>query len=49
MFVEDVSLHLTRMTLLEIFQKHNPDDEHGETSDLNEQQLLDLVEYLKTL
>ena len=36
-------------TLLEIFQKHNPDDEHGETSDLNEQQLLDLVEYLKTL
>ncbi|MCP4784013.1 MAG: beta-propeller fold lactonase family protein [Fuerstiella sp.] len=36
-------------TLLEIFQKHNPDDEHGTTSDLSEAQLNDLVEYLKTL
>jgi YVTN family beta-propeller protein len=36
-------------TLLEIFQKHNPTDNHAETSDLSEAQLLDLVEYLKTL
>ncbi|MCC7338270.1 MAG: beta-propeller fold lactonase family protein [Pirellulaceae bacterium] len=36
-------------TLLEIFQQHNPHDEHSTTSDLNEDQLRDLVEYLKTL
>jgi mono/diheme cytochrome c family protein len=36
-------------TLLEIFQKYNPNDEHGTTSDLSEAQLQDLIEYLKTL
>ena len=36
-------------TLLEIFQQHNPHDEHSTTSDLSEDQLRDLVEYLKTL
>lgn len=36
-------------TLLEIFQDHNPHDEHSTTSDLTDEQLRDLVEYLKTL
>ncbi len=36
-------------SLLEIFTKFNPDDEHGSTSDLTEAELRDLVEYLKTL
>ncbi len=36
-------------TLEEIFTRFNPDDEHGSTSDLNESQLRDLIEYLKSL
>ena len=36
-------------TLLEIFTRFNPDDEHGATSDLSESELKDLIEYVKTL
>lgn len=36
-------------TLLEIFQQHNPNDGHGQTSNLTAEELQDLVEYLKTL
>lgn len=36
-------------TLREVLTTFNPDDRHGHTSQLNEQQLDDLVEYLKML
>lgn len=36
-------------TLKEVFSKHNPEDKHGKTTKLSEQELNDLVEYLKTL
>jgi len=36
-------------TLHEVFTKHNPNDKHGKTSKLSEQELNDLIEYLKTL
>ncbi len=36
-------------TLMEIFTRFNPEDEHGSTSDLSEAELRDLVEYLKSL
>jgi YVTN family beta-propeller protein len=35
-------------TLHEVFAKHNPNDKHGKTSKLSEQELDDLIEYLKT-
>ncbi|MCA9145911.1 MAG: beta-propeller fold lactonase family protein [Planctomycetaceae bacterium] len=35
-------------TLHEIFTKHNPDDKHGKTSELTEQELNDLIEYVKS-
>jgi YVTN family beta-propeller protein len=37
------------LTLEEIWTKHNADDKHGVTSDLTQEQLADLVEFLKTL
>jgi hypothetical protein len=36
-------------TLHEIFTTYNPNDKHGKTSELSEQELNDLIEYLKTL
>ncbi|MBK1792042.1 cytochrome D1 domain-containing protein [Persicirhabdus sediminis] len=36
-------------TLKEIFTKYNPDDLHGETNDLSEQELDDLIEYVRSL
>jgi YVTN family beta-propeller protein len=43
-------LHDGRAPTLEaIWTLHNPDDRHGVTSDMNKQQLNDLVEFLKTL
>ncbi|MDG2224320.1 MAG: beta-propeller fold lactonase family protein [Rubripirellula sp.] len=35
-------------TLRDVFAKHNPNDKHGKTSKLSEQELDDLIEYLKT-
>ncbi len=37
------------MTLEEIWTKFNPDDKHGYTSDMNKNQLNDLIQFLKTL
>ena len=36
-------------TLESLFREHNPDDLHGETSDLSDAELKDLVEYLRSL
>lgn len=41
--------HGKAATLLEVFTKYNLRDEHGRTSQLSEDQLADLVEYLKAL
>lgn len=37
------------MTLEEIWTKFNPDDQHGYTSDMNKNQLNELIQFLKTL
>ena len=37
------------MTLEEIWTNFNPDDKHGITSDMNKNQLNELIQYLKTL
>jgi hypothetical protein len=36
-------------TLREIFTKHDPDGKHGKTSELSDQELNDLIEYVKSL
>ena len=41
--------HGRAATLEEVLRKCNPDDRHGKTSHLNEQQIRDLVEFLKAL
>jgi hypothetical protein len=33
-------------TMEEVLTKHNPEDKHGETSSLNEQQIDDLAEFI---
>ncbi|MHC4518369.1 MAG: c-type cytochrome [Planctomycetota bacterium] len=36
-------------TIVDVFKKHNPRDDHGQSSDLTEQQLADLAEYVLSL
>jgi cytochrome c peroxidase len=36
-------------TIVDVFKKHNPRDDHGETSGLTDQQLDDLAEYVLSL
>ena len=41
--------HGKAQTLAEVFTTYNPDDQHGVTSHLSEQEISDLVEFLKAL
>jgi hypothetical protein len=37
------------LTVMDVLVKYNPDDKHGKTTQLTEQQLLDLEQYVLSL